>query len=77
MTTMTTESTHEYDTVDLLDMHADEGFFSYPCPCGDVFAISHEELVDFDDVAHCASCSLVLKVSDKTGLVDTLRSEDK
>ena len=72
-----TSSTYEYDTVDLLEMtaHPDETFFSYPCPCGDIFAVTHDELIDYEDIAHCASCSLLLRVTDSSGIVDMLRKE--
>jgi diphthamide biosynthesis protein 3 len=36
--------------------------YTYPCPCGDVFAISLEELWDGEDVGLCASCTLRIKV---------------
>jgi len=64
-----------YDTVDLIDMQfdADADVFSFPCPCGDKFFISIEELLDSEDVANCPSCSLVLKVTDKNNAVDEFR----
>jgi len=36
--------------------------YSYPCPCGDVFSITLEELWDGEDVGLCASCTLRIKV---------------
>lgn len=36
--------------------------YTYECPCGDVFAISGDELAAGEDFAHCASCSLLLRV---------------
>lgn len=36
--------------------------FSYPCPCGDLFKITKEELEDGEDIARCASCSLIVRV---------------
>jgi len=38
-----------------------DGFVA-PCPCGDVFFISVDELFDNEEKAGCASCSLVLRV---------------
>ena len=32
------------------------------CPCGDLFQITIEELVDGEDVARCPSCSLYVVV---------------
>lgn len=53
-----------YDEVELedLDFEEDEQMFYYPCPCGDRFEISLEELLDGDDIARCPSCTLILKV---------------
>jgi diphthamide biosynthesis protein 3 len=36
--------------------------YSYPCPCGDKFKISLEELWDGEDIADCQSCTLFIKV---------------
>ena len=38
-----------------------EGYL-YPCPCGDEFFISTEDLKDGKDIAHCGSCSLKVRV---------------
>jgi diphthamide biosynthesis protein 3 len=53
-----------YDEVDLLDMDLDqeEEVFRYPCPCGDKFFITIEDLLDNEDKATCPSCSLILKI---------------
>jgi len=53
-----------YEEVDLLDMELDEGeeVYTYPCPCGDKFFITVEDLFDNEDKARCPSCSLILKV---------------
>ncbi|CEO97772.1 Diphthamide biosynthesis protein 3 [Plasmodiophora brassicae] len=53
-----------YDEVDLDDMEFDEssGMYSYPCPCGDQFLLSLDDIIDGEDVARCPSCSLLLKV---------------
>ena len=64
-----------YDAVDLLDMTEGEDIFSFPCPCGDNFIISVINLLDNEDVADCASCSLILKVEDKSGVVDQLAAQ--
>mmetsp|Transcript_3644 Transcript_3644/g.4564 ORF Transcript_3644/g.4564 Transcript_3644/m.4564 type:complete len:129 (-) Transcript_3644:380-766(-) len=53
-----------YDDVDLIDMNFDaaEETYSYPCPCGDNFYISVDDLLNMEDVAPCPSCSLLLTV---------------
>ncbi|OAC98736.1 hypothetical protein MUCCIDRAFT_43429, partial [Mucor lusitanicus CBS 277.49] len=50
--------------VEIEDMDYDEeqDSYTYPCPCGDKFIISSDELIDGLDVAQCPSCSLVIKV---------------
>jgi len=32
------------------------------CPCGDLFQITPEELLDGEDIARCPSCSLYVVV---------------
>ena len=53
-----------YENVDLLDMELDEEqeLYTYPCPCGDRFFITLDDLLDNEDKAKCPSCSLILKV---------------
>ncbi|KAJ1960796.1 Diphthamide biosynthesis protein 3 [Dipsacomyces acuminosporus] len=53
-----------YDEVEIEDMEFDEEnrLYHYPCPCGDRFEITIEELESGEDVASCPSCSLTLKV---------------
>ena len=36
--------------------------YSYPCPCGDKFRITLEELHDGEDIAKCPSCTLRIMV---------------
>ena len=36
--------------------------FFYPCPCGDKFEITLEELCMGEDIAPCPSCSLLIRV---------------
>ena len=40
----------------------EEETYYYPCPCGDRFAITKEELECGEEVATCPSCSLIIKV---------------
>ncbi|XP_067615420.1 diphthamide biosynthesis protein 3 [Eurosta solidaginis] len=53
-----------HDEVEIEDMEYDEEeeIYYYPCPCGDRFQITKEELVEGEEVATCPSCSLIIKV---------------
>ena len=53
-----------YDEVEIEDMTWDEEkrVFHYPCPCGDRFEISRKQLKNYEDVATCPSCSLIIRV---------------
>eukprot|EP01041_Mallomonas_annulata_P000656 gene655-1268_t len=53
-----------YDEIEIEDMRYldDEEIFYYPCPCGDKFSISLEELLDGEDIATCPSCTLRIRV---------------
>ncbi|XP_077284821.1 diphthamide biosynthesis 3 [Arctopsyche grandis] len=53
-----------HDEVEIEDFELDEeeGIYYYPCPCGDRFQISKEELAAGEEVATCPSCSLIVKV---------------
>ena len=56
--------TEPYEEVELAQMAWDEHLqaFTYECPCGDLFQISGDDLAAGEDIAHCPSCSLVLRV---------------
>lgn len=53
-----------HDEVEIEDFEYDEETetYFYPCPCGDQFQITKEELENGEDVAHCPSCSLIVRV---------------
>jgi len=53
-----------YEEVALEDMEWSDDLdaFTYSCPCGDLFQIGGDELAAGEDVAHCPSCSLVIRV---------------
>lgn len=53
-----------HDEIEIEDMEYDEDneTYYYPCPCGDRFEITKEELANGEDVAKCPSCSLLIKV---------------
>ena len=53
-----------YDEIEIEDMTYDpeEMMYSYPCPCGDRFKITLEDLWDGEDEAGCESCTLYIEV---------------
>ncbi|XP_077984486.1 diphthamide biosynthesis protein 3-like [Glandiceps talaboti] len=53
-----------HDEIEIEDMEYDEETetYYYPCPCGDRFEITLEDLQSGEEVATCPSCSLVIKV---------------
>ena len=53
-----------YEEIEIEDMIYNRKtlMFTYPCPCGDQFQISLEDLWDGEDVADCQSCTLFIKV---------------
>ena len=53
-----------YEEIEIEDMDFDlsSQIYYYPCPCGDRFRISLEDLNDGEDVAICPSCSLRIRV---------------
>jgi diphthamide biosynthesis protein 3 len=53
-----------YEEVEIEDMTFDETelMYTYPCPCGDKFRITLEELWDGEDIAKCPSCTLHIMV---------------
>jgi len=53
-----------YDEVEIEDFEYDEDekTYYYPCPCGDEFQISVDQLIAGEDEVTCPSCSLMIKV---------------
>lgn len=53
-----------YDEIEIEDMTYDAVLeqYTYPCPCGDQFAISLCDLRDGEEIAVCPSCSLMIRV---------------
>jgi diphthamide biosynthesis protein 3 len=53
-----------YDEIEIEDMFYDPEtrMYTYPCPCGDRFKISLEDLWDGEDEAGCESCTLYIEV---------------
>lgn len=76
------ESSEEvfHDEVEIEDFQYDEETetFTYPCPCGDLFTISREDLENGEEVATCPSCSLIVKVIyNPDDIDDLIRSKVK
>uniref|UniRef100_A0A6S8TRC5 Diphthamide biosynthesis protein 3 n=1 Tax=Chaetoceros debilis TaxID=122233 RepID=A0A6S8TRC5_9STRA len=53
-----------YEEVEIEDLDYDpvELLYTYPCPCGDKFRITLEELWDGEDIAPCPSCTLRIEI---------------
>ena len=53
-----------YDEVEIEDMAFDPlaRAYTYPCPCGDVFMLTLDEIEIGEDIATCPSCTLRLRV---------------
>lgn len=53
-----------YDEVDIKDFEYDKEneVFTYPCPCGDRFEISVNDIFSGEEIAMCPSCPLITKV---------------
>ena len=53
-----------YEEVPIADMKydAEEQLYTYLCPCGDLFEITLEDLLDGEDIAPCPSCTLRIRV---------------
>ncbi|KAI4203263.1 MAG: hypothetical protein LQ350_001960 [Teloschistes chrysophthalmus] len=53
-----------YDEIELEDLtyHPASTLYTYPCPCGDQFEITLQDLRDGEEIAVCPSCSLMIRV---------------
>lgn len=53
-----------YEEIEIEDMTYDPEtmMYWYPCPCGDKFKVTLEDLWDGEDVADCQSCTLFVSV---------------
>ena len=53
-----------YEEVEIEDLDYDpvELMYTYPCPCGDKFRITLEDLHDGEDIAPCPSCTLRIMI---------------
>lgn len=55
---------YEYEEVPLeeLTYDAESQLLQYPCPCGDLFEMAVDDLLNGKDTAQCPTCSLIIKV---------------
>ncbi|KAM0672511.1 hypothetical protein CWI42_100470 [Ordospora colligata] len=53
-----------YDEIDMKDFEYSSAnrTFYYPCPCGDRFEISLDDLRNGEIIARCPSCSLLIRI---------------
>ncbi|SBS90771.1 diphthamide biosynthesis protein 3, putative [Plasmodium malariae] len=53
-----------YEEVKLEDFEFDETSktFFYPCPCGDIFEVTLENVLKGENILRCPSCSLRIKI---------------
>uniref|UniRef100_A0A7S4JBC8 Diphthamide biosynthesis protein 3 n=1 Tax=Odontella aurita TaxID=265563 RepID=A0A7S4JBC8_9STRA len=67
-----------YEEVEIEDLDFDqtEQIYTYPCPCGDRFSITLEELWDGEDIGRCPSCTLqIMIIYDEEDLPELLEDE--
>lgn len=67
-----------HDEIEIEDMDFDEDtqMYYYPCPCGDQFEVSLEDLKAGEEVATCPSCSLIILVIYEPEMFDEEEDED-
>ncbi len=56
------ESFHDEIELEDFEWESELQAWTYPCPCGDRFQITPEELECGEETATCPSCSLVVRV---------------
>lgn len=69
-----------YEEIEIEDMDYDpkEQVYTYPCPCGDKFRITLEELWDGEDIAKCPSCTLrIMVIYDEEDLPELPPDDDQ
>ncbi|RHY01105.1 hypothetical protein DYB37_007875 [Aphanomyces astaci] len=68
-----------YDEIEIEDMEYNEKeqLYTYPCPCGDNFFITLQDLYDGDDIGSCPSCSLTIRVIFDEDNLPELRDDDE
>ena len=56
------ENIYDEIEIDDMDFEEDENTFYYPCPCGDKFRITLDQLKEGKVIATCPSCSLQIRI---------------
>lgn len=67
-----------FDEVEIEDFEYDseDDIYYFPCPCGDQFQITKDDLIAGEEEATCPTCSLVIKVIyDKEAFVAKQKSK--
>ena len=71
-------SIYEEIEIEDLDYDASKQIYTYPCPCGDKFSITLDELWDGEDIATCPSCTLrIMIIYEEEDLPELLESDDE
>mmetsp|Transcript_35814 Transcript_35814/g.78444 ORF Transcript_35814/g.78444 Transcript_35814/m.78444 type:complete len:121 (-) Transcript_35814:1861-2223(-) len=71
-------SIYEEIEIEDLDFNPKTQVYSYPCPCGDKFSITLEELWDGEDIATCPSCTLrIMIIYEEDDLPELVESDDE
>lgn len=71
-------SIYEEIEIEDLDYDASKQIYTYPCPCGDKFSITLEELWDGEDIATCPSCTLrIMIIYEEEDLPELLEGDDE
>lgn len=67
-----------YDEIEIEDMDykKEDKTFYYPCPCGDKFFITLDDLQNGEDVAKCPSCSLKIRIIYDPDALDEFEEEE-
>ena len=48
--------------------------YTYPCPCGDEFRISHTEIMAGVRLAPCPSCTLRIRIKATDAVIDAMHN---
>jgi len=71
-------SIYEEIEIEDLDFNPKTQVYTYPCPCGDKFSITLEELWDGEDIATCPSCTLrIMIIYEEDDLPELVESDDE
>eukprot|EP00633_Aureoumbra_lagunensis_P007573 CAMPEP_0197315126 /NCGR_PEP_ID=MMETSP0891-20130614/36882_1 /TAXON_ID=44058 ORGANISM="Aureoumbra lagunensis, Strain CCMP1510" /NCGR_SAMPLE_ID=MMETSP0891 /ASSEMBLY_ACC=CAM_ASM_000534 /LENGTH=115 /DNA_ID=CAMNT_0042803923 /DNA_START=121 /DNA_END=465 /DNA_ORIENTATION=+ len=71
------DDVYENIPLDQMKFHAEKSLFTYQCPCGDLFEIYLDEMYEGENIAHCPSCSLIVKVIFDTSQLPPLPPQEE